>query len=120
MASLADILEACASPQGREILGFVADQWKRKRSGLSYEQLHWGREGKPTVVEEEPLAGPLTHLGALAQIGYVTEKGGDPGPTNYLHSFDRPYPGLYVDANGLLRILRGRSRYRIGSHGIEG
>lgn len=118
VATLLDIIRAAASPEGRRILGFMADQLNAGET--NYEKLHWGRSGRPAIVEDLPTEGPLTHLGALSHIGYVTEKGGDRGPANYLHTFATPLPGLFVDATGQLRILRGRSKYRTSSHGIEG
>lgn len=129
--TLKEILTAAlATPQGREVLSEVG---RALITGeVDYKRLHWGRDAHGASLERLEVGGHATELGALSHIGYVTEKGGDPAATDYLHEFGgarevrpglfhfrAPLPTLAV-RQGDLVILRGRSRYRVTSHGIEG
>jgi hypothetical protein len=59
----------------------------------------------------------LVELGRLVSLVYLTEKGGDDGPTEYEHDFSSPLPVLAFHSGGLV-ICGGR--YRVGVRGIHG
>lgn len=88
-----------------------------------HEDQAWGIEadGDVEIIETdgEPVVETLSTLGAIAGIAYVAEKGAD-GVSLYRHTFDPPRPLLCVDDAGELRIIRGRSRYTVETHGIIG
>jgi hypothetical protein len=85
-----------------------------------YRLTHWGKAG-PVVVRglvcPDPRAEPLIELGRLVSLVYLTEKGGDSGPTEYEHAFKAPLPVLAFHSGGLV-ICGGR--YRVGVRGIHG
>jgi len=66
----------------------------------------------------DPRVGELVELGRLVSVVYLTEKGGDDGPTEYEHAFNaRRLPVLAFNDGGLF-ILGGA--YRVGVRGIHG
>ncbi len=97
-----------------------------------FQELHWGREQATGRRPFYPAAAPdasegAIELGHLAEIGYLTRKGRDREPVLYVHRFETPrgriddLPILCEAANGSgLVIVRGRSRYTVTGHGIEG
>ena len=97
-----------------------------------YRRLHWGTEGRgPMRLDVPGEARRLVVLGALSRVGYITSKAGE--QSEFVHLFGDldedgrhigPRPVLAVgDYDGGRRelvILRGRSRYTVTQHGIEG
>ena len=85
-----------------------------------YERTHWGERGGKrvsTAVAPNPRHGTATKLGKLVSVVYLTEKGGDDGPTEYEHAFEGKLPELVYNDGGLL--IAGGS-YRIKEGGIDG
>lgn len=82
---------------------------------------HWGKKGpRPFRASTcpDPRAGELVELGELVSVVYLTEKGGDDGPTEYEHEFAKgARPVLAFSKQGLF-ICGGR--YRVGVKGIHG
>ncbi len=119
MAALDVLWAALKSPGGKRVLVQVAQQVIAGRE--KHEDLHWGREGQGATIIDVPDGDPIVALGALASVSYITQKGaGDRSPTEYVHTFHTPLPWLYVNGDGELLIVRGRSRYRVNTHGIIG
>jgi hypothetical protein len=92
---------------------------ERKAHGL-YVVNHWGKTGKNRISRLRcPLPdGVLSELGILKSVVYETRKGGDDGPTEYEHDFEKPYPVLAVNEAGLLLICGGK--YKVTVRGIVG
>jgi hypothetical protein len=112
------IWAALRSPGGKAVLLRVAQQiLEGKRD---YQRMHWGRQGQGATTIDVSAARPFVQLGALTRVGYVTLKGVDREPTEYVHTFRVALPLLYVTSDGELSIVRGRSKYKITSHGIVG
>ncbi len=85
-----------------------------------YEKTHWGERGSGKVVRAgapDPRHGTATKLGTLVEVVYRTRKGGDRGPTDYVHAFEGRKPELVYNDGGLL-IAGGD--YRIREGGIDG
>jgi hypothetical protein len=85
-----------------------------------YERTHWGERGGrrvSTAAAPNPRHGTATKLGKLVSVVYLTEKGGDDGPTEYEHEFEGKLPELVYNDGGLL--IAGGS-YRIKEGGIDG
>lgn len=86
-----------------------------------YRITHWGKGGHASTREllcPDPRKGGLVELGQLLSLVYLTQKGGDDGPTEYEHDFNaRRLPVLAFNDDGLF-ILGGG--YRIGARGIHG
>lgn len=118
MSALKAILAVAKSPEGLALLGRVAHDYATSRA--RYRAEHWGLDPARTDLATVRPAGQLASLGALAWVGYVTEKAGDDGPTLYEHDFATPLPLLCSTESHDLVILRGRSTYTITTHGIEG
>lgn len=94
-------------------------------SRRSYRELHWGQDGsRPSVRVEVPHHRGLVILGTLAEIGYLTRKGGDKEPVLYEHEFSRrPPPLLAVNEDGELLIVTEKGaarRYTVNERGIVG
>jgi hypothetical protein len=115
------IVRAAKHPAGQAILAKTAQQFLRGRS--EGQRLHWGRsnEGEDgAIIVDVGSEGPYVSLGALARVGYITQKGIDSEPTEYRHTFQAPLPWLYKNGAGDLVIVRGVSKYSIKTHGIIG
>lgn len=82
---------------------------------------HWGKGGPVPyrdLLAPNPLAGGLVELGALVSVVYLTQKGGDDGPTEYEHEFSaKRLPVLAFNETGLFIVGGG---YRVGVRGIHG
>lgn len=123
-----DLLKAALSTPGGE-KALAAFALRLLNGADEYRELHWGREAErgpmlATRIDVDDDSSPLVELGALHAVLYVTQKGGDPEPTGYVHQFERPTPLLCVeglhDAEPDLVIVRSRSKFRVNSHGIIG
>ena len=88
----------------------------------SYRASHWGKN--PGKVTDLNIPAPrdnrkMIGLGELVQVVYLTTKGGDSGPTEYVHKFERRLPVLaYGDHDGKLYVAGGS--YKVSSRGIVG
>lgn len=86
-----------------------------------YRLTHWGKGGSASqriATCPDPRRGGLVELGQLVSLVYLTEKGGDDGPTEYEHAFAaRRRPVLAFSTEGLF-ICGGA--YRVGVKGIHG
>jgi hypothetical protein len=86
-----------------------------------YRVTHWGKAGPHEFRDlgcADPGARPLVELGELVSVVYLTEKGGDSGPTEYEHAFAaRRRPVLAFHEGGLVICGGG---YRVGVRGIHG
>ena len=137
------LARALRNPAARPILEARAQRLVSEADDFT--RLHWGARDCTTTVSLTPPAMPdrLVSLGGLHAVEYFTEKGDD-GPSLYRHEFGRevapnvwhgPRPILSVgfydgrDGSGSpvtarrspeLFIARGRSPYRVTTHGIEG
>lgn len=105
-----------------------ADGPPRRRNGgmtdaqamVEYERTHWGERGRRRVSRAgapDPRHGTATKLGQLVQVVYLTRKGGDAEPTEYVHDFEGRKPELVYNEGGLM-IAGGD--YVIAEGGIDG
>lgn len=89
------------------------------RARVEYMKTHWGRTATGSARERVARTdGPVTALGALVSVVYLTRKGLDADPVEYEHEFSPSLPTLAYDRNGVL-LLTGGS-YQVEARGIVG
>lgn len=89
-----------------------------RREVPSYEAFHWGDKGpwsRKNLWVPDPKSGPITLIGELVDVTYLTTKGRTLAEWN--HRFERRRPYLGYCKEGLL-ILSGD--YEISTRGIVG
>lgn len=89
-------------------------------ASAEYERTHWGERGRQRIVRKgaaDPSYGTATKLGKLVEVTYRTRKGGDDGPTDYVHAFEGKLPDLVYTDGGL--VIAG-GQYVIREGGIDG
>lgn len=130
---LADLVRTLSNPAARPLLEVAL----KRVFGVEddYTRLHWGAKDCTTCVSLTPPESPdkLVSLGGLHAVEYFTTKGEE--QALYRHEFGHhdkktgvwvgPRPVLAVGfyENGRtpeLFIARGRSPFRVTTHGIEG
>jgi hypothetical protein len=138
-----DVLRALDNPVARSAIVTVLDRLTgsarvraQSPAERDYERLHWGNRprGPGGLVPLPPAPDRMVKLGAVSRIGYITAKDGDE-PEEFIHCFGREVErdvfegarpllvvGFYDDEpeREELFLLRGKSPYRVTTHGIEG
>ncbi len=88
----------------------------------TYRAAHWGNDSKKSSsmnVPDPKRNAKIVGLGELVGVIYLTQKGGDSSPTEYIHKFKKRAPVLgYGDKDGRLFVAGGD--YKVTKHGIEG
>ena len=91
-----------------------------RAASAEYERTHWGERGRGGIVRRgapDSRHGTATKLGKLVCVVYETKKGGDDGPTEYVHDFEGKRPDLVYNDGGLM--IAGGS-YVVAEGGIDG
>lgn len=138
LQTIADEMSAGANPVSLRarldasvsVLASVSEGLREARPGArqnpeappDYQRAHWGiaPTGLSRMAIPEPKANKtFVALGELVSISYLTIKGGDSAPTEYVHRFKKTLPVLvYGKKNARLYIAGGS--YTVTTRGIEG
>lgn len=122
LSELRAVLETVSSIKGgaAAVLRAAKREATALRAGArSYKRHHWGKQGKRAARELRcaDVSGPVTEMGALFAVEYITDKGDD-GESIYRHELESPLPVLAFDRSGLLLIAGGG--YSVEERGIVG
>jgi hypothetical protein len=116
------ILESVAGIRGGKVAVLRAAEREAtalRAAARSYKKHHWGLQHRKAAryLRCADPTGPVTEMGELFAIEYLSEKGDD-GPSHYRHEFDSALPVLCFDKAGLLLIAGGD--YRTEERGVVG